>query len=64
MKNKLVLAVAAIGFGFSINASASWDSECRLAANKANYYCNAVGDDALCSYWIRVVKGCGLPLEV
>jgi hypothetical protein len=64
MKKKIILAVAAIGFGFSINASASWNSQCQIAPNKANYYCNAVMDDAQCRYWMQVVRGCGLPSEV
>ncbi|NQZ09912.1 MAG: hypothetical protein HRT35_22400 [Algicola sp.] len=64
MKNKIVLAVAAIGLGFSINASAGWSSQCSTASQKANYYCNAVMDDAQCRYWVAVVRGCGLPSEV
>ncbi len=64
MKKKIVLAIAAIGFGLSMNASAGWSSDCRVASQKANYYCNAVMDAAQCDYWVRVVRGCGLPLEI
>ena len=64
MNKKIILALAAIGFGFSINASAGWNSDCRWAQMQAERYCNVEMDQQLCSYWIQVVKGCGLPLEI
>ena len=61
MKNKIVLAIAAIGFGFSINASADWstDNECKYAQLNADEYCYYNENSNLCAYWKRVAKGCG-----
>ncbi|NQZ08367.1 MAG: hypothetical protein HRT35_14520 [Algicola sp.] len=61
MKNKIVLAIAAIGFGFSINASADWNpnDECLYAQLNAHQYCDIDINSSLCVYWSRVARGCG-----
>ena len=64
MNKKLVVAIASIGFGLSLNASAYWGAECNVAQAKSNYYCNQTNDYEACRYWINVVKRCGMDTTI
>lgn len=64
MRSKIALAVIGMGFGLGMSSTVFASNECRVASSNANYYCNVVMDDALCSHWIQVMRGCRLVIDV
>ena len=63
MKNKLMVALMALGMGFGISSTASAEQSCRTLCQLANYHCNYTMDNALCSQYSRACSACGV-LEV
>lgn len=65
MKNKLMVAIMALGMGMGIaSTSAIAGESCRTKCNLANYHCNMTMNDQLCRSYVWACQACGGVLSI